>query len=260
VTRWSATLVALVVVAGIAHGDGMAMGARDGAATSSTFDAHIAIEAASFSPSQANNMFYSGDYQGVLAGAGWSPGRWAAGASWAFYRLLRNGLETYGVGDLMLHGTVALLARADVQAGVMLDVMAPTGNQEQGFGMGATMLMPAVWGGRHRGRLGLYASAGYSRALTSIAISHGVLPTVDPMNMSELSWTGSAEVAVASRIRVGGRLTGGVPIDYAGSDRVIGALRVVWTAGRVDTAAEFQAGLAGDPFNVRGLLSTAMRF
>jgi hypothetical protein len=45
-----------------------------------------------------------------------------------------------------------------------------------------------------------------------------------------------------------------------GVERVIGALRVAWGEGRVDTAIEVQAGLAGDPFTVRGVLQTSLRF
>ena len=257
----AACALVVVLASATARADhDMAMGATESSSTSSTFDAHVALEVASYSPSLADSMFYSGNYQGLLVGGDWSMGRWAAGASWAAYRLLRNGVEAYGVGDLMLDGAVALLARADLQAGVMLDVMAPTGNEEQGFGMGAAMLMPAVWGAWHRGRLVVRASTGYTRALTSIAISHGILPTVDPMNMQELSWSAGAEVAVVAKLRVGARLAGGVPIDYVGSDRVIGALRVVGVMGRFEWAGEIQGGLAGDPFNVRGVLTTSMRF
>jgi hypothetical protein len=81
------------------------------------------------------------------------------------------------------------------------------------------------------------------------------------MNMSEITWGGGGDVAVADDVRVGARVSGGVPVGaLPGHERVEGAVRVAWGKGRVDTAAELQAGLVGDPFTVRGVVSTALRF
>jgi hypothetical protein len=41
---------------------------------------------------------------------------------------------------------------------------------------------------------------------------------------------------------------------------VIGAARAAWGNARVESAAELQVGLAGDPFTVRGIIETALRF
>jgi hypothetical protein len=41
---------------------------------------------------------------------------------------------------------------------------------------------------------------------------------------------------------------------------VIGAGRVAWGTPRVSTAFELQLGIAGDPFTIRGVVDTALRF
>jgi len=255
--RIAALLVATTTAAHADH-HGMAMGSSD---TASSYSANVALVAASFSPSQDSNMAYGGDYEGVSAGADWSIDRYSAGASWAYYRLLRNGAEQYGVGDLSVHGQVALLAHHDVSAGVLAALSVPTGNEVYGFGMGHPMVMPAVYGAWRNGPVELAASFGYSRALASGTHVHGMAPLVDPMNMSELSWSAGGNIAVASGVRAGLRACGGVPVgSMPGVDRVVGAVRVAWGTARVETAAEVQGGFAGDPFNIRGVLSTALRF
>jgi hypothetical protein len=46
----------------------------------------------------------------------------------------------------------------------------------------------------------------------------------------------------------------------AGVTRVIGAGRLAWGTSHVSTGLEVQVGLAGDPFTVRGVVDTALRF
>jgi hypothetical protein len=84
-------------------------------------------------------------------------------------------------------------------------------------------------------------------------------PIVEPMNMQELTWSASGEYAIAKTVRAGARFSGGVPIGN-GDLRVVGAVRAAWTSGAFTTAAELQAGIAGDPFNLRGVVSTALSF
>jgi hypothetical protein len=255
-------IVALLVLIGsVARADhhGMAMGSGDD--DSPNLMASVSLLAATFSPSQSANMDYGGNYEGVIAGASWSNARYAAGASWAYYRLLRNGVEQFGIGDLVVHGQATLLARGEITGGAALAVSAPTGDDVLGLGMGHPMVMPAGFAAWHHGRVALAGSFGYSRALASGTHVHGMSPLVEPMNMSELTWSASGDYSIAAGVRAGVRMSGGVPVgSMAGTDRVIGALRVAWGAGSIDTAAELQAGLAGDPFTIRGVVSTALRF
>jgi hypothetical protein len=218
------------------------------------------LVAAAFSPSQDANMFYGGNYEGVVAGGSWMLDRYSASASWAYYRLLRNGAEHYGVGDLVVNGQIALLARPELRAGVMLGISTPTGSELDGFGMGHAMAMPAGFVSSRQGRIALSGSFGYGRGLASGAHVHGMAPLVEPMNMSELTWSAGGDVVVGGGALVGVLASGGVPIAMPGTNRVVGALHVAWGAGRIGTIAEVQVGLAGDPFNTRGVVSTALRF
>ncbi|MBV8759719.1 MAG: hypothetical protein JO257_20690 [Deltaproteobacteria bacterium] len=229
--------------------------------SSSGFTAGVSLLAASFSPSQADNMFYGGNYEGVAGGLQWATDRYSVGASGSYYRLARNGDEQYGVGDLSANAQVALVHQTDLHAGVLAAVSVPTGNENLGLGMGHIMVMPAAYVAARAGTIALTGSFGYSRALASGGHVHGMMPLVEPMNMSELTWSVGGDVPITTGVRGGARFTGGVPIGaMAGTDRVIGAARIAWGSARVDTAVELQAGLVGDPFTIRGVVSTALRF
>ncbi|HWU91123.1 MAG TPA: hypothetical protein VN253_27845, partial [Kofleriaceae bacterium] len=87
----------------------------------------------------------------------------------------------------------------------------------------------------------------------------GAWPLVDPMSFSELTFGATGTVSLARTLQAGARLDGAVPIGN-GTARLAAGVRAIWTQGRVDTTAELQAGLAGAPFDVRGLLEAAVRF
>jgi hypothetical protein len=236
---------------------GMVMDATPDADTANTVTASAALLAAQFS-----TMYYVGSYQGVVPAVAWSRGALAAAASLPVYHLDENGAEVYGIGDAMLHAHADLAAVPWGRAGAAMMVMVPTGNGENGLGMGHAMLQPSLWTVAPAGRVTLTASAGFNRAIAQLADHvHGIWPLVEPMNMSEITWSGAAELAINGRVHAGARLFGGVPIGAPGIDRVIAAARVSWTgAGRVTMGGELQAGLAGDPFTVRAVLDTAVRF
>jgi hypothetical protein len=142
-------------------------------------------------------------------------------------------------------------------------VSAPTGAELYGLGMGHTMVMPSAYAVWSHDRVTVTASAGYSRALGHMEPNHdhGVWPLVEPMNMSELSWSVAADYAVAHGVHVAARTGGGHPVgNLIGHERVVGALRVGWGTGRVDTAVEVQTGFVGDPYTIRGLVETALHF
>jgi hypothetical protein len=121
--------------------------------------------------------------------------------------------------------------------------------------------MPSAWATWRLHPAALRATAGYGRALASLdgGHEHGLMPVVDPMNMHELTWGAGAEVALGRGVRVGGRTAGGIPIG-TGTMRMIGAGRVAWGTARVSTGLELQVGIAGDPFTLRGVVDTALRF
>lgn len=209
-----------------------------------------------------DNMAYVGSYQGISPTASWMRGRFAALASVGLYHLEQNGLDHYGLGDVSLGGHVALLQRPALDAGVALHVMLPTGSEIDNLGMGHTMAMPSAWASWRAAPVTLSASAGYARALVDLGgmqHDHGPSPLVDPMNLQELTWSAGADVQLAHGLALGGRALGGIPIGK-GRARVIGGGRVGWGTPRVTTAFELQLGVAGDPFTVRGVVETALRF
>jgi hypothetical protein len=222
----------------------------------SEFSVGLSMEAAQFA-----NVAYVGSYQGITPSVGWMHGRFGAFAALGLYHLNENGLSVYGAGDVALGGHATVLTGEALQAGVALHVMLPTGSELEGFGMGHLMAMPSAWASWHSHPLALTASAGYSRALNQPggAHMHGLMPLVDPMNMYELTCSAGADLMVGHGMRVGARTIGGFPIG-AGLTRWIGAGRVAWDTQHLTTAFELQFGLAGDPFTVRGVVDTALRF
>ncbi len=225
-----------------------------------TFGGSVALVAASY-----QTQYYGGDYEGAIVGGSWAYRRFSVGASLGSYRLLKNGLEQFGIGDAVANAQATIVATRDARVGVVVALSLPTAAYMSGLGMDHAMAMPAAYGAWKHGRVALAATFGYSRALVSVADvaqhDHGPWPLVEPMNMSELTWSGSGEVALGRGVRCGARLLGGIPIGaMPGHERVVAAARVAWATGRVDTTAELQGGVVGDPFSIRGVVSTALRF
>jgi hypothetical protein len=251
-----AALVAVASSRASADHHGMAMSAEP--ESSSDFAASVALVAASF-----ETMNYIGDYEGVISSLEWKHDRFMVAATAPVYRLFENGASYFGLGDVSLAGHVTIASTETAHLGAMAMVSLPTGADQTGLGMDHAMAMPALYGAVMLPGVALAGSFGYSRALAEIepGHDHGIWPLVDPMNMSELTWSASGDHPLTSELRVGGRLAGGIPVGgVIGHTRVIGAFRVAYGHGRVETAAEVQAGLAGDPFTLRGVVETALRF
>jgi hypothetical protein len=249
-------LVAIIVMApAVAMAEHHHHGMVTGEAEQGSFAAGLSLVAAQF-----DTMEYGGEYQGLVPSMRWSHDRFAVMANLGVYRLQKNGLELYGAGDAMVHGQARLVGDGHVNAGLALAVSAPTGDNLQGLGMGHPMVMPAAYGHWGKGMVSVDGSVGYGRAIGGESHhAHGVWPLIEPMNMQEVTYAASADVVLAKQLRAGGRVSGAMPIGD-GISRVIGGARVLWTEGRVDTAFEIQAGIAGDPFTLRGVLETALRF
>lgn len=236
------------------HGDGEHVGDDD--AARSAFGADVSFVAAAF-----DTMSYVGNYQGVIPALRWANSRFGVGANASIYRLEKNNAAVWGAGDAMVHGQVTIVGTASAQAGVVAMVSAPLGNATSGLSMGHVMIMPAAFGAWTSGRVSLAATAGYSRALGDMSgHDHGPWPLVEPMNMAEVSWSAGGDYAIRKNVSVGARASGGVPLVDTGHNRIVGALHVGWRTGRVESGAELQAGLAGDPFTIRGVVSTALSF
>jgi hypothetical protein len=223
--------------------------------TVASFGAAVGLVAARY-----DTEVYAGDYQGVLPTVSWMRGRFGATAGVGAYRLVENGLTRYGISDVVLSGQATLAEGRGAICGLALAVSLPTGDDVTGFGMGHVMVMPAVWASGAMGRVRVGGSVGYARAIGGEADhDHGSWPLVDPMNLQELTWTANAYLPLARALQAGVKMSGGVPIGD-GRNRVSGGVRAIWTQGHVETAFEVQAGFAGDPFILRGLLESAVHF
>jgi hypothetical protein len=204
---------------------------------------------------------FVGNYQGVLPSVQWSRARYGVAASTGIYRVDENGSDFYAFGDVLVHGRVAIAGNPHAGVGAIAGVSAPTGDAQRGTGMGHVMVMPAFYGMVARGVVTGSATVGYSRALGGdMDHDHGSWPLVEPMLMSEVSWSAGADVAVRSGMSTGVHFAGGIPAGASGDTRVQAGARFAWHTGRVESAAEIQAGLVGDPFTVRGVVSTALSF
>lgn len=222
---------------------------------SAAFTAALSVVGARY-----DNPLYVGNYQGVTPSLGWAMGRFGAQASLTFYRLDANGRVVYGPGDTMLGGHAALVTGETVVAGVGLHLMFPTGSEVDDLGMGHVMAMPNLWTSWRADALTLSASAGYGRALASTSgHNHGPMPVVDPMNMQELTWRAGVGYALGGGLAVGADTHGAAPLG-TGRTRAAAGAHLAWAQPRVTTSITVLAGLAGDPYTVRGLLETAVRF
>jgi hypothetical protein len=210
-----------------------------------------------------HSRLFDGDYQGVVASGAYGKGRFETGLQVSAYQIERNGKMYRGSGDAMLHGAMTVVARDRLAAGAHLMLMLPIGDANAGLGMGHWMVMPAIWAAWSPEHVALSASVGYARGIgdASAHAEHGggaAWPLVDPMSFSEVTYEAGAMLSLASELRAGVRVLGALPFDD--DARAIGAARIGWTIGRVETTAEAQAGLAGDPFRFRGVVGAAMRF
>jgi hypothetical protein len=79
------------------------------------------------------------------------------------------------------------------------------------------------------------------------------------MNLQELMWHVGLMSPLAKALALRAAVGGGVPIGE-GRDRIVAGFGATWVEGSVATSFTIEAGLAGDPFILRGLLESAVRF
>ena len=228
------------------------------AEASSTITASIGALAATY-----DSRLYEGDYQGISLGVAYARGRFEIAARAVAYQIDRNGKTYRGAGDSMVHGTVRIWERAGLATGAHLMVMTPTGDAMKGLGMGHWMLMPAGWVSYANAVVVLSGSLGYARGLggEDAHAEHGgggAWPLVEPMSFSEITYDATAMFALTQSLALGVRLVGAMPLED--DMRAIGGARISWRAGRIETLAELQTGIAGDPVKLRGLLSASITF
>ena len=142
----------------------------------------------------------------------------------------------------------------------------PTGSVSAGLGMGHVMLMPEFWWAHEHGRVQLFGTVGFGRAITSGGPGHhaaGPAPIVNPMNRAEVEGSLGASLRVHRLLWLRGGAFGAIPvgtINPAGVSRVVLSQGVVLVIRGLEISAELQAPLTGAPFLARGVLQVSYRF
>lgn len=224
----------------------------------------VRLEAAGY-----RNARYEGDYEGVAPSLSYNHRRFSLLALMPMYRLARNGLPTYGVGDLALavRAPIPRWSTGRLSAGFGLAATFPTGDADRDLGMGHVMLMPEFWWTHDLGRVQLLGSVGFGRALAGkVASTHhasGPRPIVNPMNMAEVEGSLVSLLQLHRFVWLKASVYAAMPVGTVnphGVTRVMLSQGLVVHARGVEVALELQAPLAGAPYLARGVVQVGYRF
>ena len=206
------------------------------------------------------------DYEGlgvaVQAGTGRLSGRLYLPA----YRVSDAGV---GIGDVGVAANADLVPHsAPLRAGVALSLTLPSGNADDGRGMGHVMVAGGPWLRADRGRVRALASVTLASAVGDesqhLAHRHGSTagwPLVDPMNPREVVTVARAmAVLVPGGLDAGAQITYAAPVMLEGETRVIGSVVAEHNFGRYGLQFMLETPLVGDPFVARALLELSYRF
>jgi hypothetical protein len=180
------------------------------------------------------------------------------------YRIVRNGLSSSGLGDMILDAQVALVGAPDeaLTAGLVFAAMLPVGDDSKDLGMGHPMLMPGMWAAWKDDRIFVQGQVAYG---WMIGQGHrhggGPVPIVNPMNAREVALGGSAGFLFHPRARARGGAYGAVPVNnQSGAARaaafVGGDVLLDW----LDLGLEGHLPFVGDPFSAKALVTLGARF
>ncbi|MDC0673731.1 hypothetical protein [Nannocystis radixulma] len=218
------------------------------------------------------NFSYEGDYQGLAPVLSYNHRRFSLMAMQPVYRLTRNGLATYGLGDLLLAFRVPIQrwSRDHFTAGFGMATTLPTGDASRDLGMGHVMPMPEFWWANDFGRVVLLGNVGFARALAGSGGGghhHGSgnnpHPIVNPMNMSEAEGALTALVQMHRLVWLKMGAYAAMPLgtaDTPGITRVILTQGMSLTVRGLELGLDIQVPLAGAPFLARGVLQVGYRF
>lgn len=213
------------------------------------------------------NARFEGEYQGLNVAARWDH-RWLQlRTALPSYRIVRNGLASYGLGDLFIDLRVPLLhMRNDTfTSGVGVATTAPTGNAALDLGMGHWMVMPGVWT-RWQGHHAFFtAQLAYGRAIVNHHTGHhhggGPASIPNPMNLSEIEASAAAGYTFFSLLRVRAGTYGAVPIaTQQGASRMAALAGIDILFKWIQISAEQHLPLIGDPFRAKTAIALSTAF
>lgn len=216
------------------------------------------------------NARFEGEYQGLAAFAAWEHEGVRVRGALPSYRLVRNGAEAFGLGDLFLDVRASFVPAAGdgLRGGAGLAASLPTGSAKQDLGMGHAMLMPALWVIWTSHEAFLTGQIGYGRALSGGGGGHhhatsGTGPIVSPMNSSEVEFALGGGTHLARGLRVRAAVYGAVPVASldGGAARAAASLGMDVTVGDwFDVGLEGHLPLVGDPFLAKIVVPIGVRF
>ena len=203
-------------------------------------------------------LIEGGSYQGLAPSVSWHHGRFGAFVVVPGYRLARDEMDpVVGLGDVVVQANARVLGGARWQAGAIAAVGLPTGDADDGLGMGHVMAMPGLWAAVTPGRATLLVSATVGKSLGADEHAHHAGhagPIVNPMNAFELGGTARASLAVAPSLSIHALGLVGVPLDD-GVTRAAAGAGARWRRASWSVGTEVQLGVAGDPFTTRAIVS-----
>jgi hypothetical protein len=202
-----------------------------------------------------------GAYQGVVPSLGWHHGRVGAYVAVPGYRVEHDvGFDAVGLADLTLQAHARVAEAGPWRGGLVLAASLPTGDADDGLGMGHLMLMPGVWNSVSAGRWSALATVVVGKAAGGDdEHRHMHTVTVNPMNPFEVSGTARVAAALARTVEVHGLATVAEPIGEGTRRAAVGG-GATYRTHQWDLGAELQLGVAGDPFTARALVALGHRF
>jgi len=238
------------------HGSGQTPAHDPHAHHDGDVEAGVAVEGAALE---------GGSFQGIAPTLAWTPGRFGARVVVPAYHLEHGGDDAVGLGDVIVTGHLRVLGGEGWATGVIVAAGLPTGDADDGLGMGHVMVMPSAFLAAQRGRGSLTAHLGAGKSLGEPGehahAMHGAAPgsLVAPMNAFELGGSLRAGLQVARALGV--HATGGIAVPVGdGETRATGGGGARWRVRDADVGIEVHLPLIGDPFRVRAVADLAYRF
>jgi hypothetical protein len=199
----------------------------------------------------------TGHYEGVTLAGGWRWDRATVRVALPSYRIESEIRTLSGLGDASVDATATILRGDAIDAGLGLGLALPTGDRDDGLGMGHAMIVPALWTHARADRVAVDGSVLVGHMLGDDPHFHHHAPgiTVNPMSPVEAGATLEVAVDLAPRWTPNLSAAIGVPLDDGGHTRAVVGAGVRWDVGRrwhVD--GEILAPVVGDPFTVRATI------
>lgn len=210
-------------------------------------------------------MEESRHYEGLRLAVDAGTGRYTARVALPMYRIEGAGL---GLGDATLAASADVIpGRGRVRGGIGVSIAAPTGDADDGRGMGHVMVAGGPWlrlgGERFDATLAVTFASALGDNSEHVLHQHAAdgWPLVDPMNPREVMGVARGVAAlVPGQLNAGAQLVFATPVVLDGEQRLVGAVLVERPFGRYGLHVLVETPFIGDPFVARALFELSYRF